>query len=143
MSLFHAIGISSTGITVNRKWMDAVSDNLANINNAVHPDEEPFRARYVEATAVDYANQLPPLQGSVGGGVMVSGIELGPEEGLLVYEPENPVADDRGYVRYPDISMVSQMSQLMMSQRAYQANLAVVERAKAAYEGAIGLGSNT
>jgi flagellar basal-body rod protein FlgC len=58
----------------------------------------------------------------------------------VVYEPTNPLADEDGYVRYPDIDMASQMTQLIMAQRGYQANAAVVDRAKSSYEAALQIG---
>jgi flagellar basal-body rod protein FlgC len=72
--------------------------------------------------------------------VAVAGTALGDAKGRLVYEPENPLADREGYVKYPDIDLGSQMTQLMMAQRAYQANLTVVDRAKDAYQAAIQVG---
>jgi flagellar basal-body rod protein FlgC len=130
MSVFGAIGIASTGLTVNRKWLDAISDNISNANDVTSTDRDAFRQRYVVARSMDGHT----------GGVQVAGIELGDPEGRLVYEPQNPLADDEGYVRYPDIDMASQMTQLIMAQRGYQANAAVVDRAKSAYETALQIG---
>jgi flagellar basal-body rod protein FlgC len=132
MTIFSALGISGTGVTVHRKWLDAVSDNLANLNTVRSTDDEAFRARYVVAQAVDY--------GSGGGGVQVGGTALGNAEGRLVHEPDHPLADEGGYVRYPDIDLGSQMTQLIMAQRGYQSNLAVVDRAREAYQAAIQIG---
>jgi flagellar basal-body rod protein FlgC len=132
--MFGALGIAGSGVTVYRKWLDAVSDNLANMNDAVPTSQSAFQARYVIAQAANY--------GSGDGGAQVGGTALGPAAGRLVYEPDNPVADDNGYVRYPDIDMGSQMTQLIMAQRGYEANLAVVDRAKDAYEAALNLGKS-
>jgi flagellar basal-body rod protein FlgC len=60
----------------------------------------------------------------------------------MVYEPGNPQADASGYVRYPDIDLGQQMGFLIMAQRGYQANLAVVDRAHDAYTAALQLGKN-
>lgn len=133
MGIFGAIGIAGTGLTVHRKWLDAVSDNIANVSTVRGTDEEAFQARYVVAQAVDY--------GSGAGGVRVGAAVLsGDTTGRMVYEPDHPLADDRGYVRYPSIDLGSQMTQLMMAQRAYQANVSVVDRAKDLYQAAISLG---
>ena len=59
---------------------------------------------------------------------------------MLAYEPDNPLADTEGYVRRPDIDLGSQMAQMIMAQRAYQANLSVVDRAEESYTAAINLG---
>jgi flagellar basal-body rod protein FlgC len=131
MALFGAIGVAGTGVTLYRKWLDAVSDNIANMNNATSTDGAAFQAKYVVAQAVDSGS---------GGGVQVGGIALGTAEGRLVHEPDHPLADADGMVRYPDIDLGSQMTQMMIAQRAYQANLAVVDRARNAYEAALQLG---
>ncbi len=132
MGLFDAMSIAGSGLTVHRKWLDAVSDNLSNINTVKPTSEEAFRQRYVVAQAVDY--------GSGRGGATVAGVIFGNAEGRLVHEPGHPLADEGGYVRYPDIDMSSQMTQLIMAQRGYQANIAVVERAQSAYQAALQLG---
>jgi flagellar basal-body rod protein FlgC len=133
MSLFGAIGIAGTGVTVYRKWLDAVSDNIANINDAAPTSGPAFRAKYVVARSVD---------DSAGGGVEVGGVAYGDATGRVVHEPDNPLADKDGNVRYPDIDLGSQMGQLIMAQRGYQANLAVVDRAHDAYQAALQLGRN-
>ncbi len=131
MGTFDAIGIAGSGMNVYRTWLDAISDNLANVNTVRATDEEAFRARFVHASSVEYGEPA---------GARVDSIELGSAEGRMVYEPDNPLADDEGYVRYPDIDMSSQMTYLIMAQRAYQANAAVVERARASYETALQIG---
>ena len=124
-----AIGIASTGLTLHRKWLDAVSDNLANVNTVTATNEEAFRARYVVAEA-----------GAGDSGVYVAGTTYGDAEGRMVYEPEHPLADEGGYVRYPEIDLASQMGQLIMAQRGYQASAAVVDRAKVMYEAGLQIG---
>ncbi|VTR77535.1 flagellar basal body rod protein FlgC [Cellulomonas hominis] len=134
MTTFGAIGIASTGMTVYRKWIDAVSDNLANLNTVRSTAEDAYQAKSV------IASEIPSESG---GGAQVSGIALGSAEGRLVYEPTNPLADEDGYVRYPDVDMASQMTQLIMAQRGYQANAAVVDRAKSSYEAALQIGRSS
>jgi flagellar basal-body rod protein FlgC len=135
---FGAIGIAGTGLTVYRKWLDAVSDNITNMNNASPTSAAAFQARYVLARSV---NDGVTGQGA---GVAVGGTVLsGNAQGRVVYEPSNPLADKDGNVRYPDIDLGSQMAQMMMAQRGYQANLAVVDRAKTSYEAALQLGRNS
>jgi flagellar basal-body rod protein FlgC len=126
---FDAIGIAGSGLTVHRKWLDAVSDNIANVNTVRSTDEDAFQARYVVAEA-----------GEGSSGAFVAGAAYGDAEGRVVYEPNHPLADEAGYVRYPDIDMASQMGQLIMAQRGYQANAAVVDRAKEAYQAALQIG---
>lgn len=126
-----AIGIASTGLTVHRKWLDAISDNIANINTAEPTSGAAFQARYVAVQA-----------GAGNSGAYVAGAAYGSAVGRVTYDPTNPVADAQGYVRLPDIDLSDQMSELIMAQRGYQANAAVVDRAKDAYEAALQIGKN-
>lgn len=126
---FDAIGIAGSGLTAHRVWLDALSDNIANINTATATDDDAFQARYVAVAAADAP-----------GGVQVSGVVYGDAEGRLVHEPDNPLADADGYVRYPDIDLGEQMSHLILAQRGYQASAAVVDRARTTYEAALQIG---
>ena len=126
-----AIAIAGTALTVHRKWLDAISDNIANVNTVRATSEEAFKAHYVIAEAGEGTT-----------GVYVKGGAYSNSEGRMVYEPDHPLADAEGYVRYPDIDLASQMGQLIMAQRGYEANAAVVDRAKSSYEAAIQIGRN-
>ena len=131
--MFDALGISSSGLLVHRKWLDAVSDNMANVNTVNPYDEAPFRERLIVAEAMEY--------GTGEGGVRTAQTRFGGDpEGRVVYEPDHPMANEEGYVRYPHVDLGDQMVQLLMAQRGYQANLAVVERATSAYQAALQLG---
>ena len=129
--LFGAIQTAGSGLTVYRTWLDAVSDNISNMNDAVSTGSAAFQQRFVIAQ--------PAADGN---GVQVGGIVLGDPNGRVVYEPNNPLADKDGNVRYPDIDLSDQMGQLIMAQRGYQANLSVVDRARDAYQAALQLGRN-
>ena len=129
MPTFDSIGIAATGATTYRKWLDAVSDNISNMNDAVSTSSAAFQQRFVIAQ--------PAADGN---GVQVGGIVLGDPNGRVVYEPNNPLADKDGNVRYPDIDMGDQLTQLMVAQRGYEANLAVVDRARDSYLQALRIG---
>ena len=131
MGMFGAIDNAGSGLVVYRKWLDAVSDNIANINDVSPTSGPAFQARYVVAQANDYGNA---------GGVRVGGVTFGSAEGRVVYQPDHPLADANGMVRLPDIDLADQMGQLIIAQRGYQANLSVVERAREAYAQALELG---
>lgn len=131
MALFGAMHTSGSGMRVFRTWLDAVSDNIANVNTVRPTDEEAFRARMVVAETVAEGDER---------GVRVAGIALGDAEGRVVYQPDHPFADEQGLVRLPNVDLGDQMVQLIVAQRAYQANLATFERARAAYEAALQIG---
>jgi flagellar basal-body rod protein FlgC len=127
---FDALGIAGSSMNVHRKLLDAVSDNIANVNTVTSTDQDAFRARYIQATAGD----------SPTGGVFVQADLYGDAEGRLVYEPGHPLADGEGYVRYPDIDLGEQMTSLIIAQRGYQAQASTVERSRAIYEAGIQIG---
>lgn len=135
MGLFDIFSISGSGVGLNRAWMDAVSDNISNVNTVRRTSESAFQARYVVAQSTD-------VTGTGGGGVAVSGIALGDAQGLVVSDPGNPLADANGMVRRPDIDLGDQMTQLIQAQRGYQANLAVIQRATDAYTAALQVGKS-
>ncbi|KTR50870.1 flagellar basal-body rod protein FlgC [Curtobacterium sp. HSID17257] len=118
-------------MTVHRKWLDAISDNIANVNTVRSMDDSAFQARYVEVQ-----------EGAGTSGAYVKGAAFGSAAGRVTYDPDNPLANAEGYVRMPDIDLGTQMADLIMAQRGYQANAAVVDRAKTAYEAALQIGKN-
>ncbi len=132
--MFDALNVAGSGMLAHRKWLDAVSDNISNLNTVTGSDEDAFQERFVVAQAMEY--------GSGEGGVRVARAEFGSPEGRLVHEPDHPLADAEGYVKYPDIDLAEQMTNLIMAQRGYQANLATIERATNAYQAALQLGKN-
>jgi flagellar basal-body rod protein FlgC len=129
MALFGTLGTSGSGMHVYRTWLDAISDNIANINTVTATDGAAFRARYITAQTSD---QSP--------GVYVAGAVQGSAEGRLVHQPDHPLADADGNVRYPDIDLGDQMTSLLLAQRGYQANLAAFERVRDAYQQALTIG---
>jgi len=131
MTTFGTMDAAGSGLFLYRKWLDAVSDNIANINDVRSTSDSAFQARYVVAQAADYGNA---------GGAKVAGIALGDAQGRVMHQPDHPLADAEGNVRVPDIDLADQMTQLIIAQRGYQANLAVVERAHDAYSAALRLG---
>jgi len=130
MSMFPVFDIAGSALTTHRTWMDAISDNIANINTVRRTTDPAFQERFV------VARERPGRAGGpagIGGGVDVAGVEFGDTDGVLVYEPGHPLADANGMVRKPNINLADQMTNLIVAQRAYQLNLAVVDRARDSY----------
>ena len=133
MATFGSLNVSGTALSTFRTWMDAVSDNVANSATVRRMSEDAYRPRFVVATALETPDGL-------GAGVGVAGIELGDPNGKIINDPTNPLADADGNVRYPDVDMGDQLTQMMVAQRDYQANLAVVDRARDTYLQALRIG---
>lgn len=138
MSIFSAINSSGTGLSTFRTWIDVLANNMANINTVKPTSGAAFQAQYVQAQDI-------PDDGTgegTGGGVEITALPRSSAQGRLTYDPTNPLADAKGYVRMPDIDMGEQMGNLIMAQRAFEANAAVVDRARQTYQDAIDIGKN-
>ena len=132
MTMFNSIGIAQSGIGTYKAWIDAISDNVANVNTVRSTSEPAFQTRYVLAQAVE--------NGGVGAGVRVGGIELSDGEGKLVSMPDHPLADENGMVRMPDVDLSEQMTTMIMAQRGYQASTSQLDRVRESYQSAIAMG---
>ena len=130
--MFEAINISGSGMEVHKAWMDAISDNIANVDTARRTSDKAFQTRYVVAQAVE--------NGSTGAGVEVAAYSLSDGVGRIVSDPSNPLADAQGYVRMPDVDLGEQMTTMIAAERGYQANISNLDRVRAAYQAAIQMG---
>ena len=128
MGAFDMLRIANTSLGMHQTWLDALARNIANVNTVTGTDTDAFQAQMVVAEA------------RADGGVDVGGIALGDPEGRLVHAPDHPLADADGYVRAPDLDMSSQMSQLIIAQRGFQASVQVTKTAQDAYGAALQIG---
>jgi flagellar basal-body rod protein FlgC len=126
-----AIEIAGSALNTHQAWLNAISNNIANVNTAKSTSGSAFQAEFLDVQEQSGNN-----------GVAVTGVVKGSATGRVVYDPTNAVADKDGYVRMPDIDLSEQMSTLIMAQRGYQANAAVVDRAKTSYEAALQIGKS-
>ena len=131
MGAFDMLNIAGSGLTMHQTWLDCLSYNIANVNTARPTSQNAFQAQYAMAQTVE------------GGGVRISGLALGDPVGRMVYQPDHPMADADGYIRMPEIDLGSQMSQLIMAQRGFQAQTAVVRNAQDTYSAALSIGRNS
>jgi flagellar basal-body rod protein FlgC len=132
--MFGTLDTATSGATVARQWLDAIADNVANMNTVRPAGEEPFRARLVMAQSVGEPGQ-------VGAGVAVAGIRLKGGEPVRVFDPDHPLADEEGMVTRANVDLAEEMTNMLMAQRSYQANLAVLDRARDSYAAALKIGS--
>lgn len=147
MSLFGLISIGGSGIDTNQTWLNAIGSNLANVNDAVNPSQTPFQQMEVVAAPGSSPVGYGPTTGTLnpmsadGTGVHVSGITTNQPNGVLTYDPTNPVANSSGFVRTPGISVSDQLGNLDVAEQSYQANVAVINHAKTIYQAALSMGA--
>ena len=128
MGAFDMLAIANTALGMHQTWLDALANNIANVNTIRRTNQKAFQAQMV------IANARP------GGGVDVTGIAYSDPAGRLISDPTSPLADAQGYVRAPDVDMASQMSQLVMAQRGFQASVQVTKNAQDTYTSALQIG---
>lgn len=132
--MFNSIDTSWTGLATYQTWLNVIADNIANVNDESPTSGPAFQAEFVQAQA------KPAGPDGVGGGVEVVGFPKSSAQGQVSYDPDNPIADANGMVRRPDIDMSQQMGNLIMAQRAFQANASAVSRSTDMYKSAIDIG---
>lgn len=130
---FESLGTPASAMSTFKTWIDALADNVANAYTVRSTSESAFQERFIIARSRGTG-------ASADGGVEVSGVAYGDANGRLVYEPNHPLADANGMVRYPDMDLTDQMTQLMVAQRAYQMNVGAFERARDAFQTALTIG---
>lgn len=129
---FHSLSISASGLATHQTWLDAIAHNVANVNTVTSTDDEAFQEYLVVVR--------PQREGSRPAGVAPTGLEFGDPEGLIVYDPAHPLADDDGMVRRPAFNLSQQMANMLVAQRAYQANASAFRSAREAYERILEIG---
>ena len=136
MGMFSAFDINATGMTAERYRMDIIAQNVANANTTRTQDGTPYRRKVV---VFEEKNSQTPFRTVLrkerdrysGSGVKVTGVyEDKWTEGNMVYDPSHPDADENGYVMYPNVSIITEMTNLIDASRAYQANATAFNASK-------------
>ena len=137
MSMFGGLEISASALTAQRLRMNVTAENLANAETTKTADGTPYRRKEVYLEAVPksgFGNQLSKAMGGgagvAPGGVQATAITEDETSGKLVYDPGHPDADERGYVRMPNVDTVTEMVDLIDAQRAYEANVTAMSASK-------------
>lgn len=128
MGAFDLLRIANTSLGFHQTWLDALANNIANINTVRPTSQNAFQAQMVIARPVS------------GGGVEVAGVALSDPNGRVVNDPSSPLADKNGNVRLPEDDLASQMTQLVMAQRGFQASVQVTKDAQDTYNSALQIG---
>ncbi len=137
MSYDQIYSIASAGMNVEKMRVDVVANNIANQHTLKNSDGSRFQPMQVEAIAQPFDDVLNTLQG---GGIQ--SVELVPQNlpPNKIYQPEHPDADKQGYVTYPGISTIDEMTTLLRASRGYEANIKVINTAHSIYLQALSIG---
>lgn len=130
-SLFGAFDVTASGLTAQRYRMDVIAENIANVDTTRTPDGNPYRRKTVvfeeKGNGASFANVLANASGKYTGkgvhGVKVIGtFEDTVTDMKMVYDPAHPDADENGYVTYPNVEIVTEMTNMIDASRSYEAN---------------------
>lgn len=144
MDFMTSMKISSSGLTVQRKRIETISSNMANMETTRTAEGGPYRRKDLVITAL-------PLEEKFGGHlnqeisnsihqVAVTDIIEDQNEPRMEFEPNHPDANELGYVAYPNIDLMSEMVDLMSASRTYEANVTALNASKSLALRAIDLG---
>ncbi|HBF50859.1 MAG TPA: flagellar basal body rod protein FlgC [Massilia sp.] len=122
MSLFNVFNISGSAMSAQAQRLNTVASNLANADSATSASGEAYRAKQVVFEAV-------PMN-SGGTGVKVREVVEDPSPLKQVYDPKNPLADEKGYVSMPNVNPVDEMVNMLSASRSYQNNVETMNAAK-------------
>jgi flagellar basal-body rod protein FlgC len=143
MALGNIFDIAGSGMTAQSVRLNTTASNLANAQSASSSSEQVYRNRQpVFAAVFRDANGLPTERGdsNVHAGVQVLGVVESDAPLQRRYEPNHPEADGEGYVFYPNVNVVEEMTNMISASRSFQANVEVMNSAKQMVQRVLTLG---
>lgn len=136
MALFTGMNINASGMSAERLRLDVISENIASANTTRTKEGGPYVRKNViftekVSTADSFGEVLNRTISGIGNGVKVTAITKDTDTDMnLVYEPSHPDADENGYVLYPNVNIVTEMTDLIDASRAFEANTTAFEASK-------------
>ncbi len=145
MALFQSFNISATGMTAERFRFDTIAQNIANVNTTRTEDGTPYRRKIVtfqEKDVTPFTSYYSSARArAVGNGVKVTSVKEDTETDFIMeYDPSHPDADENGYVSYPNVNTVTEMTNLIDATRAYEANTTAFEASKSIAQAGLSIG---
>jgi flagellar basal-body rod protein FlgC len=124
MDLMESLMISAAGMRAQGQRLRVVSENLANADSVAEvPGGDPYRRK-----TISFKNALDKELGMET--VQVGKVGVDPSDFRMKYEPGNPAADAKGYVKLPNVNSLIEMTDMREAQRSYEANLRAIEVAR-------------
>ena len=128
MGYFSSLDVSASGMSAQRMRMDLISQNIANANTTRTQDGTPYRRQVLVLgtnESVGFSKYLSSsTKNTFGDGrVKIQGVREDMSDLKRVYEPDNPEADEDGYVTMPNVDIVTEMVDMISASRSYEANV--------------------
>ncbi len=149
MSFWKTLQIGASGLYAQRLRLDTISNNVANAETTSTETGGPYQRKDVVFSSqnrVPFQNSLMLAKKNLATsdlnlkGVQVSQVVTDTTPGSKVYDPQNADADETGYVEYPNVNLVVEMTNMLSATRSYEANLAVIEAARTMAQKALQIG---
>lgn len=146
MGLFQGFDIAASGMTAQRFRMDIIAENIANVSTTRTQDGTPYRRKMVKFEEKTTKPQFSTYLGDTnkkykGNGVKVTKVaEDFENDFVMTYDPSHPDADENGYVSYPNVSTIQEMTDLIDASRSYEANTTAFEALKKMCSAGLSLG---
>lgn len=124
MELYDSMFISASGMRAQGERLRVIAENIANAESVGETEgEDPYRRK-----VISFKNYLDrDIEADL---VKVNKISTDPSEFKKRYEPGHPAADANGYVSYPNVNSLVEMTDMREAQRSYEANLKVIETSR-------------
>ncbi len=133
MAIFTSFDTSASGMSAQRLRSDIISQNLANVNSTNSQDGGAYRRKtvvFAEKNTTSFGDILLSAT-HAGNGVKITKIVEDHETPMnMVYDPSHPDADENGYVEYPNVNVVTEMTNLIDASRSYEANVTAFNASK-------------
>ncbi|RRD94981.1 flagellar basal body rod protein FlgC [Clostridiales bacterium COT073_COT-073] len=145
MAYFDILKISSSGMTAQRLRADIIAQNLANVKTTRAANGKTYRRQTVLFETLDRRPNFKDIlagytNGRANGGVKVSRVVEDQSPLTTVYEPNHPDANEEGYVSYPNVNVVQEMTDLISAHRSLEANITAFNATKAMIAKAMEIG---
>jgi len=147
MSLTNVFNIAGTGMNAQSIRLNTTASNIANAETVSSSIDETYKARKPwfqvlekQWDDIDGLSRNLDVRSQVGDGVKIAGIVESDAPLQRRFQPHHPMADEEGYVLYPNVNIVEEMTDMMSSSRSYQMNVEVMKTAKQMLQRTLTLG---
>ena len=133
MDFLSSMRISSSGMTANRRRMNTISSNIANVNTTRTPEGGPYRRKDVVLEAIPDAKSFGEILDTNQkklNRVQVTDIQVDQAAPRMVYDPTHVDANQDGYVAYPNVNLMEEMANMIQATRAYEAKASALGASK-------------
>ena len=154
--IFPGFNISAKGLRIQRKKMDIIAENIANADNVRDANGQPYKRKFLQVRQIDNnsstrpdnignvnlrlkttnPNQIANPSFGLTKGLNNSGNDINIKEmtdntqGQEIYMPDNPDADSNGYVQMSNVNIITEMTDMIVATRSYEANLTALNSSK-------------